>query len=105
MKNKIILAGGSGFLGRMLRRYFTGKGWEVVVLSRSVGAVRWNGDTIGEWGGGTRGGSGRGESRWPFGRLPLPCPQPAIDYGFAGEIDPSTRAGHRAMPAAAKGLA
>ena len=56
MKSKIILAGGAGFLGRMLQKHFAAKGWEVVVLSRRlVGAdgavrfVRWDGEQIGEW--------------------------------------------------------
>jgi len=34
MKRKLVLPGGSGFLGTALARYFSGEGWEVVVLSR-----------------------------------------------------------------------
>lgn len=56
MKNKIILAGGTGFLGRMLQLHFVGKGAEVVVLSRNaVGLdasgrlVQWDGETRGDW--------------------------------------------------------
>ncbi len=32
---RIILAGGSGFLGRILEAHFAGTGWEVVILTRS----------------------------------------------------------------------
>lgn len=58
---KVILAGGSGFLGRALARKLTAGGWEVVVLTRdtdrvspaddlpSLRAVMWNGETGGAW--------------------------------------------------------
>jgi uncharacterized protein (TIGR01777 family) len=53
---RIILAGGSGFLGRILREHFLGKGGGVVVLTRSPkganGAGRecfWDGRSVGEW--------------------------------------------------------
>jgi hypothetical protein len=53
---RIILAGGSGFLGLVLREHFLKSGCEVVVLTRSPrGANRrgrecsWNGRTPGEW--------------------------------------------------------
>jgi uncharacterized protein (TIGR01777 family) len=58
MKNmkRIILAGGSGFLGTVLADAFSRSGWEVVVLTRSpgkvAGAVRdvyWDGSTLGSW--------------------------------------------------------
>ena len=55
MANKIILAGGSGFLGQALGRRLADAGWEVVVLSRQPrdGAVfrevAWNGETGGAW--------------------------------------------------------
>ncbi len=54
-KRKMVLAGGSGFLGRTLAAYFAGDGWEVVVLSRGGGSVpsarviRWDGRTLGPW--------------------------------------------------------
>ena len=35
MKTKIILAGGSGFLGSVLADYFAAKGMEVVILTRN----------------------------------------------------------------------
>jgi len=56
MKNKIILAGGSGFLGTVLADYFAAKGMEVVILTRNPGTraghtreVRWDGATVGDW--------------------------------------------------------
>ncbi len=55
-KQKIILAGGSGFLGRALAKQLTDQGYEVVVLSRRLGAtgglartVFWDGVTKGAW--------------------------------------------------------
>ncbi len=55
MANKVILAGGSGFLGQALGRTLAAEGWEVVVLSRHrrAGAafreVAWDGATAGPW--------------------------------------------------------
>jgi len=58
---KVILAGGSGFLGRALSRTLAAAGWEVVVLTRdtdrvppsddlpALRAVMWNGETGGAW--------------------------------------------------------
>ncbi|TGE22859.1 TIGR01777 family oxidoreductase [Hymenobacter metallicola] len=48
---KMLLAGGTGFLGQHLTRYFTGRGYQVVVLSRrsGIGRVAWNGRTLGPW--------------------------------------------------------
>ncbi len=53
---KIILAGGSGFLGRALARYFAAAGWEVVILTRSpkpghgtVREVDWDARTLAPW--------------------------------------------------------
>ncbi len=52
---KIIIAGGSGFLGRTLNQWFEQQGCEVVTLSRSAGVelpgrtVCWDGMTAGEW--------------------------------------------------------
>lgn len=57
MTRRIILAGGSGFLGQILRKHFLGQGCEVIVLKRSPheanGKCRecvWDGRTLGEWG-------------------------------------------------------
>jgi len=57
MKTKrIILAGGSGFLGRTLAAYFSAAQWEVVILTRSpnqscaVGReLTWDGRTVSAW--------------------------------------------------------
>jgi uncharacterized protein (TIGR01777 family) len=43
---KIVLAGGTGQIGQILRRAFAGD--EVIVLARS-GGVRWDGRTLGPW--------------------------------------------------------
>lgn len=55
-KTKIILAGGSGFLGRVLADDFAAKGNEVVILTRNPKAraglireVRWDGESVGDW--------------------------------------------------------
>jgi uncharacterized protein (TIGR01777 family) len=52
----VILAGGSGLLGRSLSRLLAAKGSEVIVLSRShrqtengVRFAQWDGRTVGEW--------------------------------------------------------
>jgi len=56
MKKKIVLAGGVGFLGRILQRWFAGRGWDVVVLTRRRGTtgafaryIEWDGESVGEW--------------------------------------------------------
>ena len=56
MKQRIVLAGGSGFLGNVLAEYFAGKGMEVVILTRNpktrAGLIRevlWDGATVGDW--------------------------------------------------------
>ncbi len=53
---RIILAGGSGFLGTRLAQHFSALSWEVVLLSRAPrgaqGPVRecgWDGRTVGPW--------------------------------------------------------
>jgi len=55
-KKRIILAGGSGFLGRALAAHFLKAGWEVVILTRSpravtgeVREVAWDGRALGRW--------------------------------------------------------
>jgi uncharacterized protein (TIGR01777 family) len=54
-KRRIALAGGSGFLGRVLADYLAARGVEVVILTRSpragakVREVAWDGKTIGDW--------------------------------------------------------
>lgn len=59
MKKKIILAGGSGFLGEALASFLADKGHEVVILTRrssrpgenraQVRYVRWDAASLGEW--------------------------------------------------------
>src|ERR1700677_2569370 len=54
--NKIILAGGNGYLGRVLTDYYKDKAKEIVILSRhekqtenNVRTVVWDGKTRGRW--------------------------------------------------------
>ena len=56
MNKRVILAGGSGFLGRALIEYLGARDYEVVVLSRSAGGaagraqfVAWDGKTLDDW--------------------------------------------------------
>lgn len=52
MKGKVVVAGGSGFLGSALANHFRHEGYEVRVLSRnssSSGFVRWDGVQLGPW--------------------------------------------------------
>lgn len=56
MKQQIILAGGSGFLGQALTPMLLASGHEVIVLTRGETAMRdgvqhlrWDGRTVGEW--------------------------------------------------------
>ncbi len=55
-EGRIILAGGSGFLGQLLARYFNDLGWQVVILTRTpkpvangVREILWDGETLGLW--------------------------------------------------------
>jgi uncharacterized protein len=56
MKSKIVLPGGSGFLGSVLAEYFSARGTEIVILTRSpksrsglIREVPWDGATPGDW--------------------------------------------------------
>ena len=56
MKPRIILAGGSGFIGQSLAPFLVSKNYEVVVLTRgrsdhhgSIREAHWDGKTLGEW--------------------------------------------------------
>ena len=58
MKHKIIIAGGSGFLGKALAERFSKLGHEITVFGRGSGLpsdfpevnfVNWNGETLGNW--------------------------------------------------------
>jgi len=51
---KIIIPGGSGQIGSILARHFSGEGHEVIVLSRSSRStpwrtITWDGETLGNW--------------------------------------------------------
>ena len=53
---RLVIPGGSGFLGLELARFFSEKGWEVSILSRNKkadqGAIKffqWDGKTLGDW--------------------------------------------------------
>ncbi|MCQ9638014.1 TIGR01777 family oxidoreductase [Chryseobacterium sp. WG14] len=49
---KIMIAGGSGFLGENLEKYFTEKGNKVLILTRNPkrkNELYWNAKTVGEW--------------------------------------------------------
>lgn len=49
---KIIIAAGTGFLGRNLEKHFTAKGNEIYILTRNPklkNEVYWNAKTLGEW--------------------------------------------------------
>jgi uncharacterized protein (TIGR01777 family) len=52
---RIVLAGGSGFLGQLLGEHFQSRGWEPVVLTRHASAsarfteLSWDARTLGEW--------------------------------------------------------
>jgi uncharacterized protein (TIGR01777 family) len=55
-RKRIVLAGGTGFLGRALASHFSKGGWEIVVLTRSpntsgqaVREVAWDARTPGPW--------------------------------------------------------
>jgi uncharacterized protein (TIGR01777 family) len=55
-KKKVVLAGGSGFIGRILARELLQQGWEVVVLTRNlydrddrIQEIEWDGEHVGEW--------------------------------------------------------
>jgi len=55
MNRRVILAGGSGFLGQLLGGYLQPRGWEPVVLTRSPSAqakfkeLAWDARTLDDW--------------------------------------------------------
>jgi uncharacterized protein (TIGR01777 family) len=56
MTRKVVLAGGTGFIGRSLSPLLLSAGYEVIVLSRSPGpemrgvvALAWDGKNLGDW--------------------------------------------------------
>jgi len=51
---RLVLTGGSGYLGRQLSSFFSEKGWDVTIVSRSrpdfpARYVPWDGETMGNW--------------------------------------------------------
>ncbi len=42
MRQKIVIAGGTGFIGRYLTRKFSADGYEVLIISRSGDFIHWN---------------------------------------------------------------
>ncbi len=56
-QKRVVLAGGSGFIGQTLARELLRQNWEVVVLTRnlrereddSIREVEWDGENVGEW--------------------------------------------------------
>ncbi len=49
---KIIIAGGTGFLGQALEKYFTKKNHNVLIMSRKptrANEIKWDAQTLGEW--------------------------------------------------------
>ena len=56
MTNKVVIPGGSGFLGSSLASYLVAKGHEVIILTRKphrtqgpIQDIYWDGKTFGEW--------------------------------------------------------
>lgn len=56
MPKKVVLPGGSGFLGESLAEELLSRGYEVVILTRGsskvlrgISYVQWDGRTIGSW--------------------------------------------------------
>jgi len=52
-RRRIVIAGGTGFLGGELAKWFSGKKYEIVILSRrspnGVSTVHWDGETMDIW--------------------------------------------------------
>lgn len=56
MKKKIVIAGGSGFIGKAISKHFIKKGYEVIVFTRGKSCEKegvkyehWDGKTLGGW--------------------------------------------------------
>jgi uncharacterized protein (TIGR01777 family) len=55
-RERIVLPGGAGYLGRLVTNYFVRQGYEIVVLTRralpdqeGVRYAAWDGETLGDW--------------------------------------------------------
>jgi len=53
-ERRLVVAGGSGYLGKLLKEHFQQRGWSVTVLTRSTdrlgaGFIHWDGRTLGAW--------------------------------------------------------
>ena len=88
MKDKIVLAGGTGFLGKALAQCFAEKEYEVVVLGRSnelpadfpeARLVTWDARTIRILDEGVGGSKSLGESLRAFGGLSLQRDKSQVD--------------------------
>ena len=84
-KKRVVLAGGSGFLGQALARELLQRDYEVVVLTRElrerdeedeVKEVEWDGEHVGEWIKILDGAVSRGESRRAQHQLPSHAGKP-----------------------------
>lgn len=52
MKKKLIIAGGTGFLGAALEKFFSDKKWQVLILTRTpraINHIHWDGKNSGPW--------------------------------------------------------
>ena len=46
MKKKIVIAGGTGFVGQYLQKKFTDAGYDVIIISRQQSHVNWDNKTL-----------------------------------------------------------
>jgi uncharacterized protein len=54
---KVVIAGGTGFLGKILSEHFAAQGWHVVILSRGnafplhqgIQVIHWDARSVGDW--------------------------------------------------------
>jgi uncharacterized protein (TIGR01777 family) len=53
MQKRLVIPGGSGYLGRHVARWFENKGWDITVLTRAPAGrekhVEWDGKALGPW--------------------------------------------------------